>query len=352
MAACPRAPWLPWPTAHTPCARPALFGIGRGETPRSTLGRSTRTFRSVISRAGAELLGRALHGPRRARHPRRRTLHQQEDRRRRRVPHQGAPLRHRDRVFAVQFRRSPASTAFPISPTRRSSTTRRGCTPHHHRRRLVRARAGAGLQPARLARHGAGARQGAGRRGSRARARGARGAGVGGHRRPRGRQGRSASRAVSAACASTSASAARGTSSKAAIFCCAAGTQAGDQRPRPRGGGHPLRRPAASRSNAASRRPTAASSPSATSPERRRYAQLADYHADIVIRRALFHAPARVDARIIPRVTFTDPELAHVGLIGGRGGEARRQDQRPALALPRERPGPGGAGDRRPRQGR
>ena len=44
------------------------------------------------------------------------------------------------------------------------------------------------------------------------------------------------------------------------------------------------------------------------------YAQLADYHAGIVIRRALFHAPARVDARMIPRVTFTDPELAYVGL--------------------------------------
>jgi pyruvate/2-oxoglutarate dehydrogenase complex dihydrolipoamide dehydrogenase (E3) component len=44
------------------------------------------------------------------------------------------------------------------------------------------------------------------------------------------------------------------------------------------------------------------------------YAQLADYHAGIVIRRALFHAPARVDARMIPRVTFTDPEFAYVGL--------------------------------------
>ena len=44
------------------------------------------------------------------------------------------------------------------------------------------------------------------------------------------------------------------------------------------------------------------------------YAQVADYHAGIVIRRALFHAPARVDARVIPRATFTDPELAYVGL--------------------------------------
>ena len=44
------------------------------------------------------------------------------------------------------------------------------------------------------------------------------------------------------------------------------------------------------------------------------YAQVADYQAGLVVRRALFHAPARVDGRILPRVTFTDPELAHVGL--------------------------------------
>jgi pyruvate/2-oxoglutarate dehydrogenase complex dihydrolipoamide dehydrogenase (E3) component len=44
------------------------------------------------------------------------------------------------------------------------------------------------------------------------------------------------------------------------------------------------------------------------------YAQVADYHAGIVLRRALFHYPARVDARLIARATFTDPELAYVGL--------------------------------------
>ena len=43
-------------------------------------------------------------------------------------------------------------------------------------------------------------------------------------------------------------------------------------------------------------------------------AQVADYHAGIVVRRALFHVPARVDARVIPRATYTDPELAYVGL--------------------------------------
>lgn len=37
------------------------------------------------------------------------------------------------------------------------------------------------------------------------------------------------------------------------------------------------------------------------------------YHAGIVIRNALFRLPARVDYRALPWVTYTDPELAHVG---------------------------------------
>lgn len=44
------------------------------------------------------------------------------------------------------------------------------------------------------------------------------------------------------------------------------------------------------------------------------FTHVANHHAEIVIRRALFRLPARTDARIMPRVTFTDPELAHVGL--------------------------------------
>jgi pyruvate/2-oxoglutarate dehydrogenase complex dihydrolipoamide dehydrogenase (E3) component len=36
--------------------------------------------------------------------------------------------------------------------------------------------------------------------------------------------------------------------------------------------------------------------------------------ADIVIRRTLFGQSAKFDAGLVPRVTFTDPELAHVGL--------------------------------------
>jgi pyruvate/2-oxoglutarate dehydrogenase complex dihydrolipoamide dehydrogenase (E3) component len=44
------------------------------------------------------------------------------------------------------------------------------------------------------------------------------------------------------------------------------------------------------------------------------FTHVANYHAGIVIRRVLFRLPAKVDTSIIPWVTFTDPELAHVGL--------------------------------------
>jgi pyruvate/2-oxoglutarate dehydrogenase complex dihydrolipoamide dehydrogenase (E3) component len=51
------------------------------------------------------------------------------------------------------------------------------------------------------------------------------------------------------------------------------------------------------------------------------FTHVANYHAGIVIRRALFRLPAKVDNRRVPWVTFTEPELAHVGL----GEEAARQ---------------------------
>lgn len=41
---------------------------------------------------------------------------------------------------------------------------------------------------------------------------------------------------------------------------------------------------------------------------------VADHHARVVIRNALLRLPARLDDRAIPWTTFTDPELAHVGL--------------------------------------
>jgi pyruvate/2-oxoglutarate dehydrogenase complex dihydrolipoamide dehydrogenase (E3) component len=51
------------------------------------------------------------------------------------------------------------------------------------------------------------------------------------------------------------------------------------------------------------------------------FTHVAGYHAGIVLRNALFRLPAKVDTRAIPWVTYTDPELAHVGL----GEAAARQ---------------------------
>jgi pyruvate/2-oxoglutarate dehydrogenase complex dihydrolipoamide dehydrogenase (E3) component len=44
------------------------------------------------------------------------------------------------------------------------------------------------------------------------------------------------------------------------------------------------------------------------------FTHAANYHAGLVIRNALFRLPVKANDDIIPRVTFTDPELAHVGL--------------------------------------
>jgi len=44
------------------------------------------------------------------------------------------------------------------------------------------------------------------------------------------------------------------------------------------------------------------------------FTHVAGYHAGIVIRNALFRLPAKIRPEIVPRVTFTDPELAAVGL--------------------------------------
>ena len=41
---------------------------------------------------------------------------------------------------------------------------------------------------------------------------------------------------------------------------------------------------------------------------------LATYHAGVVIKRALFRLRATADPGLVPRVTFTDPEFAWVGL--------------------------------------
>ncbi len=45
------------------------------------------------------------------------------------------------------------------------------------------------------------------------------------------------------------------------------------------------------------------------------FTHAANYHAGLVIRHALFRLPVKIDPNVIPRVTFTEPELAHVGLL-------------------------------------
>ncbi|ETX30572.1 dihydrolipoyl dehydrogenase family protein [Roseivivax isoporae] len=44
------------------------------------------------------------------------------------------------------------------------------------------------------------------------------------------------------------------------------------------------------------------------------FTHVANYHAGLVVRSALFGLPARASTRILPWVTYIEPELAHVGL--------------------------------------
>ena len=210
-------------------------------------------------------------------------------------------------------RRSRDSTASPTSPTRRSSTTRSGCTASSssaaarmrwswRKRTVGSARASCCWRPTR--RWQARIRS---LRASCSRPYPPKASASTTERRSR------ASRAVSAACASMSASRARGTSSRAVICCLS--------RDASRRSAISVSRRRASATTSAgikvsrglktsNRRVFAIGDVAGTAP----YAQVADYHADIVIRRHSFTQPARVDARVIPRVTFTDPELAYVGL--------------------------------------
>ncbi len=52
------------------------------------------------------------------------------------------------------------------------------------------------------------------------------------------------------------------------------------------------------------------------------FTHVANYHAGIIIRRALFRLPAKVDTARVPWVTYTDPELAHVGLTEAQARQA------------------------------
>jgi pyruvate/2-oxoglutarate dehydrogenase complex dihydrolipoamide dehydrogenase (E3) component len=51
------------------------------------------------------------------------------------------------------------------------------------------------------------------------------------------------------------------------------------------------------------------------------FTHVANYHASVVIKNALFRLPAKVDNDILPRVTFTDPELAQIGLTEAEARE-------------------------------
>ncbi len=44
------------------------------------------------------------------------------------------------------------------------------------------------------------------------------------------------------------------------------------------------------------------------------FTHMAEHQATVVLKNALFHWPARVERRVVPWCTFTDPELARVGL--------------------------------------
>lgn len=56
-----------------------------------------------------------------------------------------------------------------------------------------------------------------------------------------------------------------------------------------------------------------------------RYTHASTWHAEIVLRRALFRLPAKAGAALIPRVTFTEPEIAHVGLTEQEARAAGRK---------------------------
>ncbi len=56
------------------------------------------------------------------------------------------------------------------------------------------------------------------------------------------------------------------------------------------------------------------------------FTHVAGYHAGIVIRNALFRLPAKVDYRALPWVTYTDPELAQVGLTEQQARDVHGDD--------------------------
>jgi pyruvate/2-oxoglutarate dehydrogenase complex dihydrolipoamide dehydrogenase (E3) component len=60
----------------------------------------------------------------------------------------------------------------------------------------------------------------------------------------------------------------------------------------------------------------------------RLFTHVGSYHAAIVVRRALFRLPARLDYAALPHVTYTDPELAQVGMTEAAARAAGHRDLR------------------------
>ena len=59
----------------------------------------------------------------------------------------------------------------------------------------------------------------------------------------------------------------------------------------------------------------------------RAFTHVGSYHAGIVIRRILFRLPARLDYTALPRVTYTDPELAQTCLTEAEARASGRSVQ-------------------------
>ena len=55
------------------------------------------------------------------------------------------------------------------------------------------------------------------------------------------------------------------------------------------------------------------------------FTHAANYHAGLVIRNALFRLPVSANDDLVPRVTFTDPELAHAGLTEAQARERHKK---------------------------
>ena len=58
------------------------------------------------------------------------------------------------------------------------------------------------------------------------------------------------------------------------------------------------------------------------------FTHMAGYHAGIVIRNALFNIPAKVKHDAVPWVTYTDPEIAHVGMSEAQARQRHGEDVR------------------------